>query len=137
MNRSLINDQRGFATLTTAVIIFFVTLALALSVQFAGIGELQTGFQNNLSSQGFSLADGCLEEAMLRLRRDSAYTGGTLNVGDDSCTIVVTGAGGTRTITSTATINSVVVREIEAEISISATPTGNLVTITSWEETIN
>jgi len=135
--KDLVKNQEGFATLTTAIIIFFTTLSMALSIQFAGIGELQTGFQNNLSAQSLSLADGCLEEAMLRLRREASYTGGTLTIGNDTCTNVVTGAGGTRTIISTATINSTIIREIRAEVSIVATPTGNTVTLTDWEETLN
>ncbi len=135
--QTLKNDQSGFVTLATAIIIFFTGLTLAIGIQFAGLGELQAGFQGNLSAQGFSIADGCLEEALLRLRRDSTYTGGTLSIGDDYCTITVTGSGGTRTISSTATINNLINREIEVEVSLTATSTGNIVTITNWEEKTN
>ncbi len=132
-----LKDQKGFVTITTAVIIFFTTLILALSIQFAGIGVLQTGYLNNLSAQAYSLADGCLEEAMLRLTTDDTYTGGTVTVGDDYCTITVTGAGATRNITSMSTVNDIVNREIEADVTITDMGGWNDVVMTDWMETIN
>lgn len=132
-----LKNQKGFVTIATAVIIFFTTLMLALSVQFAGIGVLQTGYLNNLSAQAYSLADGCVEEAMLRLTTDDTYAGGTVTAGDDYCTITVTGAGATRTITSMSTVNNVVNREIMVDVTVTDMGGWNDVVMTDWMETIN
>ena len=102
-----------------------------------GIGVLQTGYLNNLSAQAFSLADGCLEEGILRLTTDDTYTGSTITVGDDSCTITVTGAGGTRTITAMSTVNNLVNREIQGDVTITDMGGWNDVVLTNWLETTN
>jgi len=68
----------------------------------------------------------------MRLKWSSSYTGGTLDFGKGSCIIGVVGSGGTRTIHTTSTVDTLI-RKIEAGITIS----GSTVTITSWQEKTN
>lgn len=126
-------SQRGVVTLATTVIIFFVALTLAISVQFLGIGELIIGFQEGQSEQAFELADTCSQEALLRLKRSSSYTGDTLSVGLHSCTITVTGSGGTRNIVTTGTVGTAV-RKLDIDITIVASGNVNVITVTDWDE---
>src|SRR5689334_7095785 len=111
-NMRVIQDKRGVVTLVTTVIIFLVCLALAEGIQFLGVGELQNGFTADLSMQSFALADGCAEEALERLTLSDTYTGETITLGNDSCTVAVSGAGGTRQIDATSSVNSSIVRRI-------------------------
>jgi hypothetical protein len=90
------------------------------------------GYDSHRGQENFSLADGCFEETLLRLRKDSAYAGGTLNFGAASCIITVTGGGATRTIVVTASeqnYNSI----IDGGITI----TGSDITVDSWQEREN
>lgn len=129
--------QNGFATLATMVVIFFVALTLAMSVQFLGLGELQHGFTSNLGEQAFAIGDGCADEALQRLRYSSAYAGGTVTHGDDACTIAVSGSGGTRQVDVVATVNGIIVRSVRAQVALTVASPRNTVSVTSWEELTN
>ncbi|EKD33410.1 MAG: hypothetical protein ACD_76C00036G0003 [uncultured bacterium] len=133
MKHIINNNRRGFASLATVVVIFFTALLLAISIQFIGLGQIQLGFSNVLSVQSQTLSDGCLSEALIRLKENQSYTGGTVTVGNDSCTIVVTGSGLTRTINTTGIVNNIIERRIEANITF----VGSRPTIDSWEELTN
>ncbi len=126
-------NQQGVVTLATTVIVFFVCLTLALSVQFLGVGELIIGFQEGQSEQAFQLADTCTNEALLRLKRLSSYTGGTLSIGTQSCTISISGSGATRTIVTTGTVGTIQ-RKIQIQVSLTVSGSVNIVTITDWDE---
>lgn len=129
--------QNGFATLATMVVVFFVALLLAMGIQFLGLGELQHGYTSNLGEQAFAIGDGCVDEALQRLRFSSSYAGGTVTHGDDACTIAVSGSGGTRQVDVAATVNGHIVREIRAQVALTAASPRNVVSVTSWEELTN
>lgn len=129
--------QNGFATLATMVVVFFVALTLAMSIQFLGLGELQHGFASSLGEQAFAIGDGCVDEALQRFRYSSAYAGGTVTHGDSACTIAVTGSGGTRQVDAVATVNGLIVRSIRAQVALTSASPRNEVSITSWEELTN
>ena len=124
--------QRGVVTLATTVVIFFVALVLVLSVQFLGVGELLIGFEEGKSEQAFEFADSCVDEAVLRVKRNNSYTGGTLSLEDASCTIVVSGGGSTRTIDVSATVGTIT-RKIQTVVTITGSPFSHV----SWEENTN
>jgi len=124
-----IPNQRGIVSIATTMIIFAVALLIAVSVQYVGVGELLMGYGEQQSEQAFQLGDSCVDEAMLRLKRNNAYTGGSLSVGSTSCTISVSGSGSTRTITVSATAGDSV-RKLDVGVSI----TGSAVSVTSWSE---
>ncbi len=124
--------NRGAVSLATTLIIFTTALILALNVQFLGIGELLIGFGDSRSEQAFQAADSCVDEALLRLKRDNSYAGGSLSVGGGSCTITVSGAGATRTIDVLSTVGSAS-RGISVDVSLS----GFVISIDDWDEDTN
>lgn len=126
---SIRHSQDGVVSLTVAVVVFFAALAIAMSVQFIGIGDLQEGAQDQQAERAFQVADSCVQESLLRLSRNSSYTGDTLSVGSDSCTIVVTGGGSSRVITVTATAQQST-RRVQVDVSLS----GSTVTVVDWAE---
>jgi len=89
----------------TVLVVGSVSLAVALSIALRGIGELQMGFSENQTFETLAIADGCLQEALMRISLDASYVGGALTVGDGSCTITVTSQGTERTIAMTATLD--------------------------------
>ena len=124
-----VQNQQGIVSIATTMVVFAVMLIIAVSVQFMGVGELLMGYGEQESERTFQFADSCVDEALLRLSRNSGYTGGSLSEGITSCTIAVSGAGSTRTIAVTATTGDSV-RALTVGVSIS----GSTVTITSWSE---
>ena len=129
MKKSIKKNQSGIAALLTVVIVAAATLIMAYSASLLGLGELELGYTSQKGAEALSAADSCVEEALRRLRLDSNYSGGTLNVGNGSCIMNITANGNDRTIAAESTIGEYH-KKIEAQIALS----GNVITINSWEE---
>jgi len=119
------NKERGVAALLTIVIVAAATLIMAYTASLLGLGELDLGYTSQKGAEAMSVADGCMEEALRRIRLDTGYSGGSLSLGGGSCIIERSG----NTITVTGTVDEYN-KKIEAEISLN----GNVITINSWEE---
>ncbi len=128
---SRLNNESGIVSIAAVLVSLTVATVLATSVYLVGLSDLQAGFGSVQSEKAFALAEGCSQEALLRLSRSSSYAGGTLSVGSHSCTISVTGSGGTRAISVSATVGGNT-RTILMDVSIS----GSTVSITNWSEDI-
>lgn len=122
-------DNRGIAAMITIVVVGVAALIMAYSASFLGLGELDMGYTAQKGTQSFVLADGCIEEALYRLKLDNTYTGDTLSIDENSCIITVSGAGSNRTVSATATVGDFT-RDISADVTI----TGGVVTIDSWND---
>ena len=127
------NTNGGFAALLTIIIVSASAFLMAYSASVLGLYELEIGYTAQKGSEALSVADGCLEESLYRLRMDTSYVGDTLTYGLSSCTINVSGSGLSRTITIAADIESSFYKHLEVEVTLSGTvyPT---ITITDWNE---
>lgn len=76
----------------------------------------------------YHIAESGADNAILRLLRDSTYTGETLSVGNGTATITVSGST-TKTITSTG-VNGLFVRKVQ----VVGNQSSNIFTITTWAE---
>ena len=123
------NNQGGMAALLTIIIIAAATLIMAFNASLLGMGELDLGYSSQKGGEAVSVVSSCAEEAMRRLRSDSSYSGGTLNVGDGSCIINVESSGGDRTIYATSTVGS-----YHKKITVEATLSDSNTVINSWQE---
>lgn len=125
-----VND--GFVAFTSLLVISAVALIVAISIALLGIGESRASLDFKKGQEVLKAAEGCVEEALLRLRDSGLYSGGALNVGDGSCNIVISGSGSSRTITVEATISDPpdYVRNIEVTVK----RTGNSINILTWQE---
>jgi len=119
----------------TVLIISVIALSIGVAVALLGSNELIFGLTAEQSHSLLQQADGCAEEAYLRLKKDPAYTGGSIPYADGTCTVVVTGGGSTRTVTSTLTIGNFT-KSVEADVSLQANTAGNAegIDVTAWEE---
>jgi hypothetical protein len=123
-------DKRGAAALMLVLVLTAFVLILVSSLMLRGVDELENGFSKQLSSDLMGSAESCVEEALLRLTRDNSYAGGTLEVGQASCAIVVSGGPcGSCTI------------QVDAEgldhtrsLQVGVTVSGSMIDLTSWEE---
>ena len=130
-------NQKGFSALIITVI-GAAALFIAVSSSLLGIGALNEVYTAERGYEAFYVADGCTEEALRRLRLNASYTG----VGETitfpqlsaSCTVTVTdlGSGGRRIVATGRAANGMYERSIQMEITLS----GNIITVTSWQETV-
>ena len=132
MNKKVNNfytNEKGIVALLTIVIVATTALIMSFSVAFLGLGELDMSYTNQRGSEAFSVADGCMEEALRRIKINTNYNGGSLNLGDGLCIIEVVATGADRTITVIGTVDKYN-KKIETKITLA----GNVIAINSWEE---
>jgi hypothetical protein len=122
--------NRGVAALLTIVIVSAAALIMAFSSSILGLGELDSGFSNSRGEEALSIADGCMDEAMRRLRLDTSYSGANLSQSNGACIISVVPSGSERTITVTASTTDSYYKKIEVNLTLA----GNVITLNTWEE---
>ncbi len=128
-------DQSGIAALIIILTFGAVALLMAQSAANLGLRELDLGFMSARAGTAFSVANGCAEEALLRLRLDQNYEVGHtagLSVLGGSCTISISDTGSapvSREITVVGTSG-----EYTKSIEINVTIMQNVIDITSWDE---
>ncbi|MBI3626423.1 hypothetical protein HY224_00040 [Candidatus Uhrbacteria bacterium] len=128
-------NQQGFVALVTVLVISAIMLTISLFMSSAAINDLLYSYASDQSERALQIADGCIDEAIFRLKKNSGYAGSTLSLNGGSCTVVVAGAGNSRTLTSTGTLGSYT-RKITATVSFITNAGGNAnsVDLTHWEE---
>lgn len=85
------SSKEGYIAFTSLLIISTVTIAVATSVALLGVNELKTSLTHKKGQEAYVIAQSCIEESLQRLKNDSSYNGGSLNVGNGSCTINISG----------------------------------------------
>lgn len=122
-------EERGVAALFVVAIIGATALIMAFSASWFGIVDLDTGYLAKNGEEAASLADGCLENALQRLRFDVNYSGEILNFGEKSCIISVISNGNQRSITVNASLENFH-QKLTANISLDS----NNITLNGWQE---
>ena len=100
-----IPQNRGFIGLLTVIVLGAMILSIGISTAFIGQTQLTLSAHADYEYAVRELVSACVEESVHRLKLDSAYAGGTVPLGSDTCTVAVSGSGTTRTIAATATVN--------------------------------
>lgn len=122
--------QRGIAALVTVVIIGASVLFMATGAAFLGFWEADSSFIENEGKRALAVAEACLEDTLVRLRRDPNYNGGappTFSSG--SCSASVAGGGSIRLVDAVGYVGKHR-KLIRADITLG----GVTVTITGWTE---
>ena len=97
---------------------------IGLSISFLSIGEVSMSLQKSQSSQVYYLANLCAEEALMKLKENSGYTGETINIENGSCTSLVSLAGSIWTIEVSANFQNqikkmqIIISQINPEMII-------------------
>jgi len=129
MNES---NKSGFIAFTSLLVVSVVTLAIAISIPLLGITEANNSLGYKKSQEALKIAEGCVEEGLLRMRDVPIYTGGTLDIGDGSCSISATGSGTMRVMEVAATVSGQ--PEYSRKIYITAKRKGNSINLLTWQE---
>lgn len=90
--------NRASIVLISLIVISAFTLLLALSISEVTISSSYINLNKNESKFAYYLAEGCLEEAMLRIEQDSSFTDATITLASDT-NCVVSYSANTITIT--------------------------------------
>ena len=91
-----LQPRSGFAALLAIVVIGAAALIMAYNSSLLGLGELESGYTAQQGSEAFSLAEGCMEEALRRLRIDpSGFSSMALLsfTGGGSCSVAICRTG--------------------------------------------
>lgn len=123
-------NKTGFSAIITIVILSIAGLIMAYSAVLLGLGELEMGYDFGRGGEAMAIADGCMEEALRRIRVDDTYSGGLLNLGNGSCVINVSGSGSNRIVIVKGTVDNYN-KKIEADLSLGG---GGKIIINSWKE---
>lgn len=127
------SPEGGFIALISLLTVLSITLAIGLSVALLGIEESRMGFDQSQSFSAFYNADGCMEEAFMRIKRNADYAGGSLSINGNSCTIEVAADGSQRVITAYSTVDDFI-RKTRATVTLTITPKIIKLTLNSWQE---
>jgi hypothetical protein len=123
--------MNGFVLLTSMFVVSAVGLAISVSLLLLGTGASRSGLVLQQGKEAAGLADTCAEEALERIRNDSAYTGTQIITrGNGSCEYaIITGAGEERTIESIGTVDTVI-----HNVQVHINQINPRINITSWQE---
>jgi hypothetical protein len=125
-------EEQGFTALISILVVSAIALAIAMSITLLGIGEAKSSDDYKKGQTVLKIAQACGEEALLRVRNDDTYSGGSLNVGDGSCTISVSTVGEDKTIDITANLDAV--NNFQKSVQITAKRAERSINIVSWKE---
>jgi len=130
-----LNHKSAVAALLTIIIVSAAALIMAYSASILGLGELDLGYTSQKGTEALSVADGCTEEVLRRIRLNTDYGVGlgdiSLTVSNGSCIIQVSDLGGNqRRISVVGTINNEYYKKIQVDLTL----TNNVINIDSWEE---
>lgn len=124
----------GFVALTTVLVVSAVVLFVTISISLLGVDEARSSLDYKKGQETLLIAEGCAEEALIRLRSDSSYVGTAtaLTVGNGNCTIVVTGTLPDKNITIQAEIpgQPIYRKRLSVDVKVAA----GSVNIVSWSE---
>lgn len=125
------NNNRGFVTLISVLIVGAVGISITLSLLLIGIDSAKTNLTLKKSAQAFMLANACVESGLQHIRDNTDFTGdNTILFNEGSCQYTINSQGGeSRTIIAAGTVQTTV-RRIHVEVD-ALSPAMN---IASWKE---
>lgn len=116
---------------TVVALLIFVVLAISLTTMAVTLTAVHTRANNSVAAgeQARANAEAGADNAMRRLLMDPNYAGETMTLANGTATINVSGTT-TKTIVSQGVYNSA-----RRTITVTASYTNNILTLTTWSET--
>lgn len=82
-----LKKTQGAMALVAIIVIMAVGLVIGLGVILNSLTQIDMNLDEAKSLETFALAEACVDESLIRLKRDINYTGGSLNLEGGSCII--------------------------------------------------
>lgn len=121
--------EKGYIALLTTLIVMAVVLAAAMTVTFLAIGEAQSGFSLFKGENTLTFVEGCTEDALLKIRSNSSYAGGTITRPEGTCSVTITSGNPNWNITVSTTATT-----YKRQMQVIFTQNATGLTLTSWKE---
>lgn len=126
--KTMLVGRQGFVAIVTVLMISALVLLISFSVSRIAISQLQSGLSQTNGEEGWSLTDGCVEDALIKIWANPNYGGGTISRPEGTCRVVLSKTGNVYTLTVNTTATS-----FDRTVLVTATRTG-VVTVTKWVE---
>lgn len=120
--------QKGYVAIVTVLTISLVALVVAVTVSLLAIGEGQASLAYYKGEDTLSFVEGCMEDALLKIKGSPTYAGGSITRPEGTCTITISKVGSTWITTATTTATNYK-RTVQTVVTRSGT-----LTLTSWRE---
>ena len=130
----MIYQKKGIIALITILVAGAIILTTGLGMTIRSIIESDTTLDEEMSHQSLVMATNCMEQALLSLADNSAYTGNeTIPIGTNTCAIAtITANGDTRIVKTSSTVGGYVRR-----LSVTVSNVNPPLQINSWQEVDN
>lgn len=122
--------KKGFAAITTILILSAVVLAISTTVTLLSIDEAQSSLSLFKGEDNLGFAEGCVEDVMLKIRANSSYSANSISRPEGTCSITYNTGGPTNwDITVTSQSNTY---QRQIRVVFTRNPTG--ISLSSWKE---
>lgn len=121
-------QKNGYITILIVLVISAAAIVIGTTVSLLAIGQMQSGYAVTQGESALAITEGCMEDALLNVKDNPAYAGGTITRPEGTCTITVTKAGNVWTLTATTTTGS-----YRRTVKVVATRSWRTV-VNSWQE---
>lgn len=123
--RTYSDQGQALVMLISFVAIAVVVISSALINMFI---NMTAATRTQTGDIAYSIAESGVENALIRLLRDTSYVGETLTVGSGSAVVTVSGTN-PKTVISTGTYGS-----FKRKIQVIASDSAGILSVTSWKE---
>ena len=120
--------KKGQAFITLIIFVAISVIIITAVIVIVGSNSMAMTTQ----AQSVSLreyAENGIENALIRLLRDTSYTGETIMVDGVTDVVTVTGSATAKTITSVATLNN-----FQKKIVANIAYTNNVISVVNWQD---
>lgn len=130
-NKNLIN-LRGSIALISILIISAVLLITVIGMSESNISQMYQYLNNESNEIIYNSAEGCLEEAIIRIEDDIFFAGTILTLNDQVCTITVAGDSTKTVLIEVDYLNYT--QTFEAQVLVTVNGQANNVSLLNWHE---
>ena len=114
--------------LVTLLVFMVISIIITSAAVVILLVNSESGTKTVLGDEAYYTAESGAENALLRLLRDPYYNGETLQIGNGTATIAISGAN-PKTIQSIGKVGN-----FTRTIQVTTSYTDNVLTVTSWKE---
>lgn len=115
------SNQQGFVMTLVVLLVGSIIGVTVIQTSLSSLNRLQLS-QDALHGEALTFQrETCIQEALIQMKWDDEYLGGTLALSGGDCDISVSGPGNTRTLSVTSVINN---HQDLTEINVTLDPFG-------------
>jgi hypothetical protein len=129
MQAKIFSNQKGFMMILAVLLLLAVTGGLALTLSLLSIGSNQSEGALWNGEQALFFSESCLEEGLLRIKKEADYSGGTFQLPEGECELGVEKNGFSYSITAVGK-GTDYQRSLRAEALLDASG----IHVSSWRE---